>query len=325
MTTEALSSSQRILVTGVNGFIGNALGEYLSLDDACDVRGSIRSLGSHLIENIEIFETGAISGLTDWRAALEGVDCIIHTAGLAHNKCDSGDEEKAFRETNIEGTLCLAKQAAACGVKRFVFLSSIGVYGAFSEKVLQEGSALNPVNSYTRSKLETEKALLAICASSEMEFVIIRPPLVYACNAPGNFRRLLKVLDKTPLLPFESVSNKRSFVSLKNLVDFVVLCAYHPAAANEIFLIADDERLSTPVLISILAAGLNVGVKFFPVKDSLLYFGAKITGKKGLYHQLVSSLEIDNDKAKRLLGWAPVISAEIDLKEAAKKYKQSLG
>lgn len=323
MIIEPLSSSRKILITGVNGFIGSAIGKHLAHSDTYDVRGSVRVISDSINENVVLFETGSINASTDWNKALAGIDCVIHTAGLAHNKCTSADEERAFREINVKGTTCLAKQAVACGVKRFVFLSSIGVYGEFSREALKEGSALNPVNSYARSKLDAEEALLQICASSGMECVIVRPPLVYAWDAPGNFKRLLSLLRKVPLLPFKNVDNHRSFVSLKNLVSFISLCTYHSAAANEIFVIADDEKLSTPQFMSILASGLNTRVTFFPVKDSWLYFGAKITGRKGFYHQLVSSLEIDNSKAKKILGWAPVVSAETGLEEAAAKYKQS--
>lgn len=225
-----------------------------------------------------------------------------------------------FRDVNTDLTLALARSAAAAGVKRFVFVSSIGVNGLTSgqEPFTPEGAA-NPQTPYAISKYEAEQGLHAISQETGLEIVVVRPPLVYGADAPGNFEALVSVLRRGWPLPLGAVTtNRRSYVALPNLVDLLLTVCDHPAAANQVFLVSDGEDLSTADLLLRLAAAMGRPARLWPVPPALLRLGAIMWGRQDLAQRLLADLRVDITKTKRLLGWAPLVSVEEGLGLAVK-------
>jgi nucleoside-diphosphate-sugar epimerase len=251
------------------------------------------------------------------------VDVVVHLAARAHVLQEGvADPLAEFRRVNVDGALSLARQSIANGVKRFIFISSIGVNGGFtSGQAFTENSPEAPHADYAQSKQEAERALKTLAEGSGMELVVIRPPLVYAANAPGNFRRLLKLVASGLPMPFGSVNNRRTMVALPNLVDFINACIQHPAAANETFLVSDSQSISTGEMARLLSQGMGKTTMLLPVPDALMKWTAKLAGKSNLYVQLCCSLEVDNAKARRLLNWQPPLTAQAALVQVGSQYK----
>lgn len=311
----------RVFVTGANGFIGTALCKGL-VSRGFSVRGLVRADVPD--ETGVIYHKGALEDSASLLSYLSGVDCLVHLAGRAHVMRDeSRDPLGAFRAINCEATLELARVALRAGVRRFVFLSSIGVNGAETPgRPFSESFTPNPHSDYALSKLEAEQGLKGLLAGSGTELVIIRPPLVYGVDAPGNFARLLRIIEKGVPLPFGALNNQRSMIALDNLVELVSACVVHPDAAGELFLAADGDDLSTGELVRILAEGMGRQVRLFPVPARLLSIGASLVGKRAMYTQLCESLRIDASKARRVLGWQPRQSARQALLEAGREYSR---
>ena len=307
----------RILITGGNGFVGKALIFELLKKNIYQVISLVRSLKDEqqLIEQIlanNIFK----ANLPD------NIDVIIHLAGRAHILNDqSVDPLTEFRKVNVEGTLQLARQALDKKVKRFIFISSIGVNGSVtSQQPFTEDAIPQPHADYAVSKLEAEEELKKLFAGSDTELVIIRPPLVYAAHAPGNFARLLKLVATNLPLPFARTQNKRSFVALENLVDFIQVCIEHPNAANQTFLVADQNSISTRELVQYLKQGMGKTPYFIYIPQPLMKLGAACVGKSKLYEQLFESLEVDASKAQKLLGWIAPLSTQQAMLKAGQDY-----
>lgn len=310
----------KVLVTGASGFIGRALVDLLLTETGCQVLAAVRS---HIdIENVISRSIGDINGDTDWSAALSGVDVVVHVAARAHVlKERSTNPSEDFQSVNYHGTVNLAKQAVDAGVKRFIFISSIAVYGVdASDQPINEVSPVRPVTDYGKSKLAAEEQLLRLANQTKMQVVIIRPPLVYDGEAPGNFRTLLKVVERSFPAPFLSIKNRRSFIARANLVNFIVVCINNQNAANQIFVVSDNKDLSTPELIRLLAQGMKRKARLIPVPRSIMKLCATIVGRKKVYSQLCESLYLDVSKAKSLLEWSPVVPPEKAVVEAAKRY-----
>lgn len=307
----------RLLVTGANGFIGKAIIQRLS-NDHVDVVGA----GRHHDNNMDTVISPSLGASADWRFLLSDRTVVIHTAGRAHFlKERTKNPIELFREVNAIGTLKLAAQAAEMGVRRFVFLSSIGVNGTHSSCPFVETDIPHPIGPYAVSKLEAEQGLIEISQRSNMEVVIIRPPLVYGSNAPGNFGRLMRAVKRRLPLPLGAVTqNRRTLVGLDNLVDLVLTCAHHPAAANQIFLAGDDEVLSTTQLLRKMAQALGEHPRLLFVPIPLLRAAAATVGKGAMINSLCGSLEVDISKARRLLGWSPSLSVDEGLRRAAEGY-----
>ncbi|WP_414154089.1 NAD-dependent epimerase/dehydratase family protein [Pseudomonas sp. BNK-43-a] len=311
----------RILVTGANGFVGSSLVERLAVAAGNDVRAAVREVPALKIDGVNYHAIGNVGSNTDWRDALDGVQAVVHLAARAHVLND--DPASAcglFREVNVAGAVSLAEQALAAGVKRFVFVSSIGVNGNVTREPFSESSPVHPHAPYAESKYEAEQALTKMLAGTAMELVIVRPPLVYDADAPGNFKRLLGIVDKGIPLPFGLIYNRRSMISRANLVEILELCIAHPAAANELFLVADGEDLSTGQIAKLLGQGMGRSVMLLPVPAFLLAWAAALVGRKSMYIQLCESLQVDAGKVRRLLDWRPERSAEQQLHAAGKAY-----
>lgn len=315
----------KVLLTGATGFVGSALLAHLQKHTGHCVTIASRSEPAGVELGCQVFNLGEFGSQTEWNQALSGVDCVVHLAGRAHVLAQETNALELFREANTRATLNLATQAAANGVKRFVFISSIGVNGAYTtDKPFSESSVPAPHADYAISKMEAEAGLLQLAQDCAMEIVIIRPPLVYAAHAPGNFRRLLKLVHSGIPLPFGRVNNSRSIIALENLVDFIACCINHPAAANQIFLASEGASFSTAQMIRLLAKGMGRKAVLIPVPVSWLRVSARLLGKQGVYTQLCGSLQIDPSKAADLLGWTPPVAADAAMINAGKEFSNRI-
>lgn len=315
-----------ILLTGATGFVGSALIEKFT-ENEVDVAVLVRSNYPALFDGVE----QVISDITNLSALdsifLKRCDVVLHAAARAHIKNDEAtDPVVEYRKVNRDATLTLARLAADSGVRRFVFLSSIGVNGNINTQPFTENDAPHPHDTYALSKYEAEQGLLEISEETGMEVVIIRPPLVYGPNAPGNFASLVKWVKKGVPLPFGSVHNQRSLVALDNLVDFITLCVDRersPGAANQVFLISDGEDVSTYQLLSKVGRAYGLKARLLPIPIGLMKFFARFLGKKAVADRLFGNLQVDSSKARNLLGWEPVITMDEQLSKMAEVDKES--
>lgn len=316
----------RLAVTGANGFVGRALVR-ASITRGWAVRAVTRQAGPassdepgrwipgrvDLLGGVDLARGQALA------AAVSGADAVVHVAGRAHVLRElEADPLAAFRRVNTEATVALARAAAAAGVGRFVFVSSVGVNGNETHGTpFDESSLPQPREPYAVSKWEAEIALRAVGAETGLEVVIVRPPLVYGADAPGNFGRLRRLVSRGLPLPFGALRNRRSLVALGNLVDFLLCCVEHPAAADELFLVSDGEDLSTPELIRRLARALGRPARLLPVPVTLLAGAAVMAGRRDALQRMIGSLQIDSSRARTLLGWRPPLSVDEGLRQVA--------
>jgi len=308
---------KKILLTGVTGFVGQALAKKM-LSDGYDLVAAVRRCSDELPPEITQIVVGDINASTDWSETLHGVGVVIHTAARAHILNDFSDDPlEEYRKVNVEGTLTLARQAEMMGIKRFIFISSIGVNGNKSEHPFTEKDSADPQEFYAQSKLEAERSLLKSAHETEMEAVIIRPPLVYGSSPSGNFKTLLMWVKIGVPLPLGAINNQRSLVALDNLVSFIIHCIDHPKAANEIFLISDDKDVSTTELLQKVAKAFGKKAFLVRVPVWIMCFFAKLLGKEDVANRLFSSLQVDSSKARELLDWRPVITMDEQLKKIA--------
>jgi len=316
---------KKILVTGANGFVGKHLCHVL-LEQGYLVRAAVRSESSKsssrglTTESREFFEycvVGDIDSQTNWDKALDGVDIVIHLAARVHVMNDQVKDPLAeFRKVNVEGTKKLAESAAAFGIKRFIYLSSIKVNGESTDThPFTENDLPKPQDSYGISKLEAEQVLHNIKA---LQAVILRPTLVYGLGVRANFLKLIQLVKKGLPLPLASVKNRRSMVYVGNLVSAIIACLDHPKAARQTFLVSDGEDLSTPGLIHKIAEALKITPKLFPCPPKLLKWAVKLTGKSKLIDRLLDSLQVDSSKIQNELDWRPPYSVGEGLKEMIK-------
>jgi nucleoside-diphosphate-sugar epimerase len=308
-----------ILVTGANGFVGKALCNTLRMA-GLSIRAAVRDPLKQL-SDAESIIVESIGASTDWAAALNGVQAIVHLAARVHVMDErAADPLDEFRRMNVDGTVNLARQAAAAGVKRFVFLSSIKVNGESTQPgcSFSADDKPSPEDPYGISKYEAELAIWKVAEQTGMEVVVIRPPLVYGPGVKANFAAMMRWLARGLPLPLGAVTdNRRSLVALDNLVDFIVTCLNHPAAANQTFLVSDGEDLSTADLLKRMGLALGKPSRLFFVPKGLLRFGAAVVNKSGLYQRLCGSLQMDISKTQRLLDWKPPLSVDEGLRRAA--------
>lgn len=311
----------KILVTGANGFIGKALVEHLTTN-----RHSVRAMTRSPLRCSHSQVECVVTDLSDdggLRAACADVSCVIHLAGRAHVLKEGVTLPlEAFRQVNVTGTLALIQAAARSGVNRFVFVSSIGVNGDRTDgQPFSEQSPPSPCTEYGRSKYEAEQALISCCEQAGIEWVIVRPPMVVDSDAPGNFARLLKLVDHGVPMPFGRDCNQRSLVSLRNLVSLLEQCAEHPFAAGEVFLAADGDDVSTKEIISNLAHGMGRSARLFPAPVRIIGLTCSLLGRQRLFNQLFGSLQVDSTKAQRILDWMPRESTRQALVRIGQDYR----
>lgn len=312
-----------ILVTGANGFVGSALCSRLCRDGAF-VRGAVRSLSSQP-DGVEAVAIGSLSSETDWAIALKNVEQVVHLAARVHVMSDKNSNSLAeFLRVNVDGAANLARQAAAAGARRFVFLSSVKVNGEFTEmgKPFTADDMPAPTDPYGISKHEAEQFLRQIAVDTGMEVVIIRSPLVYGPGVKANFESMMRWLARGVPLPLAAVTeNRRSLVALDNLVDLIVTCLNHPAAANQTLLVSDGEDLSTAELLKRMGSAMGHPARLLRLPSGLLKLGAVVVRRPGIYQRLCGSLQLDIAKTRQLLGWTPPMSVDDGLRCAAKGFR----
>ncbi|MEP0003463.1 MULTISPECIES: SDR family oxidoreductase [Marinobacter] len=314
-----MSNHTNVLVTGASGFVGRYLSKTLLIREDVSLTGAVRVVGPYDFPSS--VPVGEINEETDWSLALPNKQVVVHTAARVHIMNDEvADPINAFRQINVAGTLNLARQSAEAGVRRFLFLSSIKVNGEETPlgTPFTASDSPMPKDDYGTSKMEAELGLLKISRETGMEIVIIRPPLVYGPGVKGNFATMVELVKRGVPLPFGSIRNKRSLVGLDNLVDLVITCIDHPAAANQVFLAGDGVDLSTTDLFRGIAGALGKSPRLIPVPPGLLKFGATMLGKRAVAQRLLGSLQVDISKARDLLGWRPPVSVEEGLASAVR-------
>lgn len=289
------------LVTGSTGFVGKELAKREQ-----NFRYVVRTDVNHSFE--DYFVVSTIDSTTQWSHCFDGIDSIIHLAGLAHNKSFS---EFEYRTVNTQGTLKLALKAAEAGVRRFVFVSSIGVNGTTSfEGPFLPGDIAKPHNFYAQSKYEAELGLWDLSKKTGLEVVVVRPTLVYGPNAPGNFGRLIELIQKAPVLPFGLANNHRDFISVQNLVDLLIVCATHENAAGNTFLASDNETVSIKEFTKAIGEGIGKNILQFPVPIWVIKAVGKILGKSEIVEQLYGDLQVDSSNIKKMLDWTPPLTMQ---------------
>jgi len=302
----------KILLTGSTGFVGNGILKGL-VDREAPTRAALRKSPTEFPAKVEKAHIGDLNEHQDWTSALISVKVIIHCAARVHVMNETTDDPlEAFRQVNVAGTLSLAQQAAASGVKRFVFLSSIKVNGESTQpgSPYTARNVTNPVDPYGISKQEAEEGLRKISAETGMEHVIIRPVLVYGPGVKANFAQLIKLVAKGIPLPLASTRNKRSLVALDNLLDLITTCIDHPNAANQTFLVSDGRDLSTAELIREISRCLNRKARLLPFPPSLLHIAATLAGKRAVADRLLDSLQVDISHTCETLDWRPPVGLE---------------
>jgi nucleoside-diphosphate-sugar epimerase len=312
----------RVLVTGANGFIGRAIVGRGLRDAVHALRVATRQpLSAHGALDVRL--VGNLSGALDWSDTVSNVDAVIHTSARVHVMRDTAADPLAeFRRVNVEGTRRLAQQAAAAGVRRFVFLSSIKVNGERTEPghPYTAEAEPRPLDAYGVSKLEAELALREVGAATAMEVVVIRPVLVHGPGAKGNLLSMMQWLARGIPLPLGGISNRRSLVGVDNLVDLVWRCVGHASAAGECYLVSDGEDLSTSELLRRTSAALGVRPRLFPIPPFVIRQGTSIIGRPSLGMRLCDSLQVDIRKTRDRLGWSPPISVTEGLDRMAQHF-----
>ena len=309
-----------ILLTGATGFVGQALLKQLLKSGVHCVTATVRaSIG---FDSCAVVPVGDIGNATEWSNALTNQQVVIHAAARAHiMKDEMSDPLAEYRRVNVDGTLNLARQAATAGVKRFIFISSVKVNGEQTPlgQPFRADDTAAPEDAYGISKWEAEQGLNTIAVETGMEVVIVRPPLVYGPNVKGNFASMINLVERGFPLPLGAIHNQRSLVALDNLVDLIITCIDHPAAANQVFLAGDGQDLSTTELLRGVAKAAGKRSRLIPFPSSLLMLAATLLGKKLVAQLLLGSLQVDISKARDLLGWEPALSTEEGLRRCFSK------
>ena len=306
----------RVAVTGASGFIGRALCTYLV---GCGHSVLALSRAPQTIHAVQCAQVPSYTDVKQLTDLLHGCDVVIHLAALAHRNIAGGASAAAAAfAANVDATQATALASAAAGVRRFVLISSIGVNGQSTDTVaFDEVTPPQPTEPYAVSKWQCELALRDVVARhAGLEFVTIRPPLVYGPDAPGNFSQLLQAVARRSLLPLGAVANQRSFIGVENLVNFIELCAHHPSASNQIYLISDGEDVSTPEFIRRIGQALGTPARLMAIPLPLLRLLAGLLGRDAQVARLVASLQVNSGKARSQLAWGPPVSLDEGLRRA---------
>lgn len=317
----------KVLITGATGFIGQALVEGLQKKSDFSLRLALRNqLSQFYAEGVRIVQVGNISSNTKWNEAVDGCQSVIHLAARVHVMRETAvDPLSEFREINTAATINLARQAALAKVKRFIYVSSIKVNGESTQpnRPFAADDVVSPKDPYAISKYDAEQALLSIGQETGLEIVIIRPVLVYGPKVKGNFLNMLGYINRGLPLPFGSVVNKRSMVSVYNLVDLIQTCLWHQNASGQIFLVSDGEDLSTPGLLRKLGVLLEKRVPLISLPSWTLTTAASLIGKQSLMNRLCGSLQVDISKTRQLLNWHPPVKVDDALRATVAEYQLS--
>ncbi|WP_134677799.1 UDP-glucose 4-epimerase family protein [Ectopseudomonas khazarica] len=317
----------RVLLTGASGFVGRAVQARLLADGLHRLRCAQRKAPVAPLAGVEYCLAPSLEAEADWSQALADVDAVIHCAARVHVMHEQvADPLAEFRRANVEGTLRLAQQAVAAGVRRFVFVSSIKVNGeqTLPGQAYRADDVSDATDPYGISKREAEDELLALAAETGLEVVIVRPPLIYGPGVKANFLSMMRWLQRGVPLPFGAIGNRRSLVALDNLVDLLVVCLTHPAASGQRFLVCDGEDLSTTELLRRLSAALGRSARLLPVPQALIEWAAILLGRRQLNQRLCGSLQINMDKTRERLGWAPPLSVDQALAKTAAHYLKEI-
>jgi len=296
-----------ILITGANGFIGSAICRYL-INKKTKVTGLVRNNKHHNIEglNIQILQT--INNKTNWKKYLKKIDIIIHTAGYSKFPVCNDKDKSNLYNVNVLGTINLAKQATKYGVKKFIYISSIKVHGETTKRnsSFNNNSIFNPQDTYALSKVQAEEGLKEIRKNTNLDIIIIRPPLVYGNGMKSNLLKLINIINNGVPLPFKSISmNKISLISLENLNSFIYKCIVHKNFLNISFVVSDSKALSTKHLIEKMASTLNKKARLFYFPKFLLFIISYIFFQQKAMRLLLCNLEIDNSFSEKKLNWKP--------------------
>jgi nucleoside-diphosphate-sugar epimerase len=316
-----------VLVTGATGFVGRVICARLHTE-GMNVRGTLLSseTPSALVSGVEPVVIEPLGPATRWETALSGIDTVIHLAARVHIMRESAaDPLREFLTVNTEATSHLARKASASGVRRIVFMSTIGVNGDDSGSTpYREDDEPHPQNNYSFSKYEAEKQLWRLASETGLEVVVIRAPFVYGQNNPGNFLSLLRVVSTGIPLPLASVDNKNSLIYVGNLADALWVCASHPDAAGNTYLVSDGEEVSTPELIRRTANALGVKARLFHLPEVLIRKLGVITGKTPAVGRLLGTLTVNTSKIRNELGWTPPFSMDEGLRDTAKWFNNMI-
>jgi nucleoside-diphosphate-sugar epimerase len=311
---------KRVLLTGATGFVGRSLCPILARA-GYDVRAATRTADISVQGAAQHVCVGNICSDTDWHEALSDVDSVIHLAARAHLMNDPSSNLNLYTATNTEGTACLARAASHCGVRRFVFLSTIKVNGEETDgRAYTSTDEPSPQDAYGTSKWMAEKAVNEIGAHTGMEAVIVRPPLVYGPGVRANFLRMMRWVDKERPLPLGVIRNRRSLVSIWNLSDLLVQVLENPAAAHGTWMVSDGDDLSTPELIRRIAAAMHRRVRMLPVPIAALRAVGSLTGRTGEVRRLCGSLAVDISQTRAALAWSPPMSVDEGLSRTVAWY-----
>ncbi len=322
MTNQFNQAGLSYLVTGASGFVGSQLCSALVNANVFVRAVSRKSIDISGVDSVQISDMVKETG---WTSALRDIDVVIHLAARAHVMNDTtANPLQEFLDVNLKLTANLADQAAKAGVKRFVYVSSIKVNGEYTEnQPFDESSMTVPTDAYAVSKLQAEQYLLNLSRETDMEVVVVRPPLVYGPGVKANFLRLVMLIDKSLPLPLAAVTNKRSLIYVGNLVDALIQCATHPQAKGQVYLVSDSADVSTPELIKEIAKALGRQSRLFYIPIKLIRYLAACIGRSAAIDRLTQSLVIDGSKIRRELGWNPPFTIQNGLKATADWYKLS--
>lgn len=314
-----LHASGPLLVTGASGYIGRALCA-TAQSRGYEVRGTSRTAEEGSIQHAQAFRVVAGTVAESWSEALEGIDTVIHLAGRAHILREDHNAEATamFRRANVHTSVALATQAQRAGVRRLIFVSSVGVHGPDSRRgAFRATDTPRPYNVYTQSKWEAEQALRSLCETGPMELVVIRPPLVYGAGASGNFGALVRAVRLGWPLPLARVThNRRSLVALDNLIELILTCVHHPNATLQPWLVSDNEDVCTATLLRRLALAMRRPARLFPVPVTVLRWGSRLIRRPEVFQRLCGSLQVDIADTVQHLDWQPKISMDEGLRRA---------